>query len=256
MNIRKLYVITGSILLMFFGCISAAHARSLTIASAEWLPYHSKELQNGGVLTDIVRAAFKRAGHDTSILYYPRKRALTLVESASTDILVGANYSEEGENTFLFSQPYYSTYVGFIALKSLGIEEYDSLQDLAEFSIGINTGYTYGEEFAKADYLSKQLVSLSRSSVLMLFKERIQIITMPFNRFTYETDKIGKHRAIGNKGMKDIVFLYPPLTRYSFHVAASLKLKDHKILMQDFNRGLIAIKSDGSYTNILKKHGF
>lgn len=256
MNTRQLCSIASSILLLFFGSAPAAYARKVSITSTEQPPYHSESLQNGGVLTDIVTAAFERAGHDTSIIYYPKKRAVNMAASAKADILIGANYSEEGEETFIFSQPYYSTYVGFIALKSLGLEEYNSLHDLAKYNIGVNYGYSYGEEFSKADYLSKKFVSLTRSSILMLFKGRIQLATMPFNRFTYELAQMEKHRAIGDKGMQDIVFLYPPLTRYSFHVAASLKLEDHESLMKDFNRGLIAIKSDGTYANILKKHGF
>ncbi len=253
MKISLPYFFAGFILSIH---ATALHSRELNIASLEWPPYYSANLHNGGVLTDIVTQAFKRAGHTPAIKYYPWKRAVSLAETARADILVGAYYSKEAEESFLFSQPFYSTYVGLVALKSLGVEEYKNLEDLSSYRIGINNGYTYGKEFSEADFLSKHTISNAQSSILMLFSDRLHLVAMPFNVFTYELNKIGSHNALNQKGINDIVYLYPPLTRYSLHIAVSRNLKDHKTLISDFNKGLISLKSDGTYNDILKAHGF
>jgi polar amino acid transport system substrate-binding protein len=46
-------------------------------------------------VTEVIAAAFKRAGHETTIDWYPWNRAFKMVEFGGADVVMGAYYSEE-----------------------------------------------------------------------------------------------------------------------------------------------------------------
>ena len=100
------------------------------MVTTSWEPFYSPSLSSGGVVTELVQTAFIRAGHKTSISWYPWVRALTMVEHGISDVVMGAFYSAERNEKFYFSDPIFSVDVGLVALKSISIEKYKDLKSL------------------------------------------------------------------------------------------------------------------------------
>jgi polar amino acid transport system substrate-binding protein len=54
--------------------------------------------------------------------------------------------------------------------------------------------------------------------------------------------------------MKDLEFLPNPLIKRGVHIAVSKSNPRHKEIIAKFNKALEAMKNDGTYESILKKH--
>lgn len=250
MNFLKITKIVTYALLIISVSGPIASARNLRISSLELDPFYGSKLNNGGMLTEIVTTAFEKSGHTTTIEFVPWKRAIYWVKKGNTDILMGPYEKTKNDELLYYSSPFYSVYVGLIALKELGLTEYETLSDLKKYSIGINNVFAFGETFSNADYLFKVPFTKVKSNVAKLFKGHVQLIAMPFDVFKSVSRKMKKSET------KEAVFVYPPLTRLTLNIAISKKVANYKQVIKDFNRGLNIIKSNGTYSRILKKHGF
>jgi len=75
------------------------------------------------------------------------------------------------------------------------------------------------------------------------------MIAMAFDRF----------RSIANDEDFDIdraVFLEPVLSRSQMHLMGSRAVDDMPQVIEDFDRGLVQIKTDGTYQAILEEMGY
>lgn len=234
---------------LLFACHIPCRARDITVAYSELPPYFSKTMDGNGVLAEIVEASLEQQGHKVIIKFYPRKRAVQTAEQGKADIAIDNRYHAEYAEKFNFSLPFYSTYVGLITLKELGFNHYDSINQIAPYKVGVGLGFDYGAEFDDTVTIKKEIVRNQESNIRKLFSGRVQLIAMPFEVFKKMLFSLNEY------SIKDIVFVYPPLSRYTFHVMVSKAVKDSTVIIEDFNRGFLKIKSDGRYNKILSKHG-
>ncbi|MDE1464014.1 substrate-binding periplasmic protein [Spartinivicinus poritis] len=225
-------------------------ARDITIVTTDWEPYFASTLEEGGVLTEIVKTAFKRKGHKISLQWYPWKRCMVLVAKGKRDIALGAYFSKERAKTYYYSDPFFDINVGIIALKEAGITSYSSLHELKEYTIGVTKNWVNSAEFDKADYLRKDISQSHIITIRKLFGRRIDMIVTSIPVFQYEVGRLKHHN------LSEIVVLNPLLSTNELYLISSIKLKDHKKIIQDFNKGLAEIKKDGTYGKIFSKHGF
>ncbi|MCG7495711.1 transporter substrate-binding domain-containing protein [Vibrio sp. Of7-15] len=237
------------VLLILAFISSGLHARQISMETTSWEPFYNDTLLNNGVIVEIVNRAFQRVGHDTAVRFVVWRRAMRNVKAGDVDVLVGAYYTKERDKNYRFSDPIFDIDIGFIALKSLNLTHYRKLDDLKGYSIGIGDDWSYGEEFDKAP-LKKETVISSTQNVKKLFRNRVDLIAMAIPVFHYERNML-KH----NKN-DEIVILSPLITSQPLHIMVGRNLKDGVQIIEDFNRGLKAIKADGTYDHLLKKHGF
>jgi polar amino acid transport system substrate-binding protein len=67
-------------------------------------------------------------------------------------------------------------------------------------------------------------------------------------KIRYEINKYMK------TNMKDLEFLPKSLIKRGVHIAVSKSNPQHKEIIAKFNKALKAMKSDGTYKSIIKKH--
>ena len=229
---------------------TSSAARELKMVTTEWEPFYASTLDAGGVVTDIVSAAFKREGYETTIEWFPWLRAMKLVENGGADMVMGAYYSEERAKLFSFSDPFFDIDIGFVALKEAGISEYDGLQSLTPFKIGVNRGWAYTDSFDAASYLNKEYAMNQILVTRMLFARRVDMIAVSLAVFQHEASRLRYH------DMSEVIVLSPLLDTKKLHLMFSRNNPDHLKLTEDFNRGLARIRADGTYGRIMAKHGF
>ncbi len=229
---------------------SSLEARDIKMTTVDWPPYYGAEMEDNGVITVIVKAAFEKVGHNASIKFMPWKRALKETKEGIYDVAMGGYHTEERAKTYLFSDPFYDIDVGFVALKTAGITNYSKLEDLKKYKIGISRGWANSKEFDEADFLNKEEATNQIINIRKLFKKRIDMLTIAFGIFRYEVSKMKEH------SVDDVAFVQPPLSKNSLYLLVSRAKSDHAKIAEDFNKGLKTIKEDGSYDKILKKYGF
>lgn len=236
--------------LLVLVCISSGlHARQISMETTSWEPFYNNTLLNNGVISEIVHRAFQRSGHESTVRFVVWRRAMKNVRAGDVDVLIGAYYTKERDKYYRFSDPIFDIDIGFIALKPLNLTHYNTLDDLKGYTIGIGDEWSYGEQFDNAD-LKKETVISSTQNVKKLFRNRVDLIAMAIPVFHYERNML-KH----NKN-DEIVILSPLIASQPIYIMVGRNLEDGEQLIKDFNLGLKAIKADGTYDHLLKKHGF
>jgi len=212
-----------------------------------WLPYYGKDLKDGGVITDIVRYAFKSEGYEIEVLWYPWKRALREVENGNCDALGGAFYTKGRAEVYNFSDPFWKTKQAFFKLKKRKIS-FGKLEDLKPYIIGIGRGYGLPESVENAKYLKFDEADNTSTNIRKLIFGRIDLIVDTIDHVHFRLDReFAEHK-------EKVQILGKPIDEDNLHVAFSKKIGMEKL--KAFNRGLKKIKADGTFKKLLKKHGF
>ncbi len=237
-------IITAVLALSLMALAGTVHAREISMLTVEWAPHYGSELPEKGLTTAIVKAAFKAQGHSSEVDFIPWARALKEVEEGKSDVVMGAYHSKEREESYIFSEPIYFLELGLIARPGLGMSRYETLRELAPYSIGISRGFTNSEEFDAADYLDKQAATFPNLNIRKLFRGRIDMAVMNFDLFRYEARKEGFC-------ISEVEFMEPPLATQGLYLMASRQITDGKKIIQDFNRGLDKIRKSGEFDRIV-----
>ena len=250
-SIRILSIVAYAILCVSF--LSPHHIvaqeKKIELATDTWHPYYGPDLENGGFLTELAKEAFKRTGYDCEVKFVPWKRAFEVAKIGNYDGLLGAYFTEERLEFFVYSEPLSEVKVTFFSKKGRNIT-YRELKDLSPYMIGIVRGYHHTDEFETADYLTKIETADTENNLRILLAERIDLIL--------ESRKVVLYLLQEKfpENITDVEAIEPPLQIHKLHVVISKKSPDYEQKVQDFNRGLQMLKEDGTYDVILKKHGF
>ncbi len=224
-------------------------AEKVTMVTTPWEPFFSEILPQGGVITDIASAAFAREGHQSSIDWYPWVRALKIVEKGSADVVMGAYYSKERAEKYLYSDPIFDIEVGLMALRELDVKNYKTLEDLKPHTIGVMRGWVYTEAFDDADFLDKHLITDQITAVRMLFAKRIEMLAASVAVFHHEVSLLQGQTVVDTVVLKPLLGSKPLFLLFNKVDARGAKL------LKDFNSGLAKIRADGTFNKILAKHG-
>lgn len=235
--------------LLFSFSPALSQEKTLNFGTVNWPPYFGKNLENGGIMTEITTEAFKRTGWDYNLKFMNWNRAMGLAGKGKLDGVQGAYYNKERDKNFMFTDEIISANIVIFQKKGAGIS-YNSLEDLTGYTFGILRGWAYPEDFAKADYLQKEETDTPKTNILKLLKGRVDLIV---------GDKLVT-LDVANEHYPDradrIEVLEPPLEEKPLHVIVTEKLENHTEIVNDFNKGLKMLKEDGTFDKILEKHGF
>ncbi|MEM7206569.1 MAG: transporter substrate-binding domain-containing protein [Pseudomonadota bacterium] len=246
---KKRCSFVASLFIILTTAVSTVQARDVSMVTVDWQPYYGSGLLDGGMVVDVARAAFQRAGHNATVKFIPWTRALKTVEEGENDIVLGAYYNEERAQTFHISDSFYRVRLGLVARRDVGVTRYESLQDLKPYRIGVSRGYANSEEFDAADFLNKDVAKGPTINLQKLKRERIDMMVAAFGIFRFELNRDGGD-------INQYSFIEPPLADNGLYLLGSRNVADGAQLIADFNRGLEAIRADGTYDELLKKHGF
>lgn len=223
--------------------------RTVNLTTVNWAPYYAEHLPEDGFFSDIVKTAFKRAGYAPVLTFRPWKRSMVMVENGEADVLMGAYHNDERAKTYWYSDTIYLDRVVLVARKDLGITSYQSLRDLKPYQIAIGRGWTYSEEFDNADYLQKQSATDQVVNIRKLKFGRVDLFAASETVFRHE---VANHKSFS---MDDFIVLEPPLKESGLFLAVSRAIPNGKQLTDDFNQALKSMKDDGTFSEILQKHG-
>ncbi len=228
-------------------CIGHGYAQNqIKLVFNEYPPYTGKELPSYGVVSEVVREAFQKAGYKAEFKNVPFKRGIEETKKGKHDGFFMVWYREERKAWFLFSEPILSIQFGFYKMKERDIP-YTSLEDLRPYTIGIVIGYAYPSKFYNAK-LNTYKVTRDEQNIMKLHAGRIDVALI--------THMVAK-RLIKQNFPNEIdrfEWMEPALQLENEYLVISRQAKDAQKKLDAFHRGLNQIKQEGIFNQILKKH--
>ncbi len=227
-----------------------AGEKEISAACDPWPPFVDPGAPREGLSLEIIRAAYATQGYTVKMEYLPWARAEDGVRKGLIDILPPTWITEKRKTYLLFSKPYAVNQIKFIKRMDDPFE-YEGIDSLKGKKIGTVRGYGYGDEFLSATHFTREKTNT--------FINNIRKLTHSTRRIDLAIeDEIVARVKIFNADpelLNLVRFTQKPLSSNNLHVASGLANPRHREIIQAFNKGLEAIKSNGTYAKILEKFG-
>lgn len=246
----------GSLLLLFasqlFTPVFATEQnpdKSLSAVTVNWEPFYAESLPDGGLVSDIVRASFAHSGFDVTIKFVPWDRALDSSAKSEEDVLMGLWYAEERAKVYHYSKPFLANRIVFVKPATDNFE-FNGVDSLHGKTVGTIRKYAYSQEFLDDPQIKKVPVSTLAANLKKVAKGRIDL--------TLDDEIVIKDLL--NRELPELrdklSFTRSALEEKSLYIASSRKHPRGEEIISAFNAGLAQIRADGTYDELLKKHGF
>jgi len=243
---------------LLFSVSAYAIDKKVTLATLKWEPYVSKQLKNNGFTSEIIRKAFEKMGYTVELIFYPWARGMIMTERGNVHGIYPAYYSDERNKKYIISDSYANGSLGFYKRRGSNIsfitdpvKEPDKvLQALKQYRFGIVRGYVYTKEFDAANYLIKDIVKDDETNLKKLYRSRIDLAFIDKYVARYIMHRKYPHY------MDDLEFMYPAMEEKKLFICFSRAIKGMNKIVQDFNKGLAALKASGEMVQIMDSHGF
>ena len=244
MNRRLLLLLSALASLIW---VSVAQADKIELATIEYPPYYGKNLENQGFITEIIVTAFERSGHEVTTKFMPWKRAFEGTKAGKHTGVYTMWYRADREEWFAFSDPLPANEVGFMKRTDAAIE-FESLQGLKPYKIGVVRGYSNPKGFDEAA-LTTEEVAEDKLNISKLLRKRVDLVLI---------DEITGQHIINTQhaDRKDELEWLTSVQVDPQHVAFSKKHPNYEAQLTAFNSGLKAITEDGTLKKIMESHGF
>ena len=225
-----------------------AGADPLLLATGEWAPYSSRDMDKLGVFPEILDLVFQEMGEDHTVRFYPWKRCYKMVVDGDAWAAFPYSSTKQRAREVLYSDPVsHSTTVFFTYGQGPDIP-FRTLADLKGYRIGGISGYFYKETFDKTG-LEVTYVPDEQSALQMLEAGRVDLV--PLNEF------VGRHiitRLFPDRA--DRFHTLPrPLSRNELALIVSPGYPGSRALLERFNTALAKVLESGEPQRIMHRHG-
>jgi polar amino acid transport system substrate-binding protein len=240
---RSLLAVLFSVLLISGAAVAEQPVQLLVNTSP---PYADRSLEEQGLALELVKHIFKRTDYQPEFIFESWSRAMEGVSLGLYDALGAAWYSESRSTEFLYSDPYLSSDLVLVKLRS-SPADYFELSHLAGKRLGVRDDYAYGVDFESVtdlqlvveNHVIQNLLSLLNGSVdLVIGDQRTLALQMQ--------EYLGKdvHKF-------EVVDIDLPVRKR--HIAATRAIANEDKMIAAFNRALAEVRKDGSHAAIVAK---
>jgi len=209
-------------------------------------PYADSKLPDQGLAMELVNKVLKRAGYAPQIEFKIWSRAMEGVSVGLYDALASAWYSKERAKEYIFSEPYLTSKLILLKLRS-DPTLYTDKSQLAGKRLGTQVDYAYGINFDELPGLKLVPENHAIQNLMDLLNSTVDVV-------------IGDQRTLAmqiheylHKEMHKFQVVDANLPTRARHLAASREIQTSGKLVADFNRALAAARKDGSYQAIVAK---
>lgn len=242
--------LAGAALVLAASASAAAQDETLNFVTVAWPPYYGPDLDDGGFTVAVARAAYERAGYGYSVEFRPWSRAMGAAKQGSFDGLHGAFYSQERDADFHISgSALYTARTVLMAWESSPLESYEQLRDLLDYRIGVYQDYAYPEPFASAQMLEKRAHPNNLMNLRQLASGRLDLVAGG------ETVLRQQARDDPRLDASKLKIIEPALGVQDLLMMVPKGRPDGRDLLAAFDRGMDAIRTDGTYDDILQAYG-
>ena len=251
--LRKIFLYLSASLVFISAFSAALGAREATVvklAAFDYPPfYYDKDNRVQGIAVDLVDALFSRMNMKHEIRIYPLKRALENLKTGKNDGIMILIKTPEREQSLIYTSPVL-TVRGVLWWAADGKRsglEFERLEDLTPFRIGVTRGYSYGIEL---DNILKNMMVDVVGSDLLNFKKLLwhRIDAFPCNEIVakglFKSNKAFQGKFIHSKNA---------FIEWKLHMAISKK-SDLTDKINEINTIIDDLKKEGFINNTVKKY--
>lgn len=245
-NMKKLiYRLTGLFILISQSLY--ADISHIKITANEWPPYTSAHITEGGLVIELIRAAFAEEDIPTSFQIVPWARAMASVEATQADV-IAAWYSDTRNKKFMYSKSFFVNRMVFVKRVDESVQ-WQTLDDLRDYSFVLMRGAVNEAEFDAADWLKKSWVTEEETAVTMVVKGRADMTVRDQGMVEYLMQT--KPETFAGK----IDFVEKELSNSPLYLIVSRQHPEKELILQHFNSGINKIRQNGIYQSLLAKYG-
>lgn len=238
------------VLLCALLCVSPqvmAEVETITLTANEWPPYTSDHIEGGGLVVELITAAFAEEGIRTQYQIMPWARAIASVESREANA-VAAWDSAERREIFHFSDRL--LFNNMVLVKRDNNPVYwNTLDDLKPYSFVLVRGAVSLETIDQASDFKKSYVTTEETAIDLVIKGRADLTIRDKGVVEYLIQQ-KPERFAGR-----IDFSGKTLGRNALHLVVSKQHPRASLIITSFNRGLKKIKHSGQYQALMAKYG-
>ena len=246
-------------LFMFFLCVCLFASRGMAeevviLAENEFVPFSNSE--GKGLSNEIVREAFKAVNIDANIKVFPFARLMDMVKNGEAVGGFNAVPTDDTKSDYLFGkEPIYTSHMNFYYNVSDPVQ-IDAEADIAakissqKMAVGDVVGYIYPPEYVKMKD-SKALMVESVNSDEILIKK----LAAKRNKVALMTVEVANYH-INNLGLKDKIGYGKYTWEAPLFIAFSKKHPKAQYYLEQFDKGMAMIKSNGVYHKILSNYPY
>ena len=233
------------LLLIFLMSLSKAYSINdkLSISTGELAPYsYIKNNVLTGIAIDIVKELQKRTNYKHEILQKPWARVIRESESKNMMTFPIARLPYR-EKLYKWIGPILTDKTIF-AVKKSNFKEISSIEELKNYSIGVNRGAPTAKRLHSLHFKNLNIVSSETQLSKMFIKERFKL---------WYSTKYMIYDILNKEGfnMRELKIMYTDLTLHMY-IATSLDI-DNKII-EKWQKELNKMKEDGRYQKILDSY--
>jgi polar amino acid transport system substrate-binding protein len=243
----NMYKTLSALLVSFLIASNVAQAEKIvTLSASTSPPYSDRQLPEQGLALEIVSHVFKHAGYSPEVKFDIWPRAMEGVSVGLIDALASAWYSQERAEEYLFSEPYITSKLILLKLRS-DRSNYSDVLNLRGKRVGTQVDFAYGVNFDAVEGLQLVPENHAIQNLLGLLNDKVDVVigdqrTLAMQLHSYLGGDIQKFEVV------DIGL--PSRDRY---VAASRAIEGEEELIARFNKALAETRKDGSYQAIVSK---
>ncbi|WP_419904899.1 substrate-binding periplasmic protein [Kiloniella sp.] len=219
----------------------------LLIGVYTWAPYTGYELPGHGLLTEVIQVAMERAGITTEVKKVPWSRALKESIRGRIDILPGIWYQEERVEHIAYGSVLAVNRLVLMS-RSYRDKRIETLQDLDNLIVGVAQDYAYPKIFVEANNFKRDVSKNLEVILNKLKNDRVDAALADELVARYTSN-----RLFSNETLFD--YSTEALEIKNLFIAISRKTKNYRKILFLFDQALDEMKIDGTYDDLLKKHG-
>ncbi|NOU52896.1 amino acid ABC transporter substrate-binding protein [Pseudoalteromonas sp. JBTF-M23] len=228
---------------VFIASMSYAQVSKVVGGHNPWPPYI--EADGSGLVRDILVAAFDSQGMELEIQIAPFSRMIVLLDKHEVDFIAALWWTEKRHETILFSQPYFHNELAVVSKKNK-LMDFRGAKSLRYKTVAAIRGYAYHELFESIEQLKVIDVHSLHACLELVHKGRVDFAVADILAFQHELTK--------DPELNDLIAHTPTLLSWPLHIGVSREHPDGKEIINRFNQGLMQIKREGLYQNIVAKY--
>ena len=176
---RRFFIALVAVLsLLLMVSFSASAKETISISTGAWAPWSGKDLPHKGFVLHVVEEAFNNVGYDVEYKFYPWKRAYAMVADGKVQASAYWYESDKRKQDCYYSDKLTEEKIVFFYKKTDPMKNWENLEDLKDYKIGISRGVTYTDRFlelGEKGVLDFDMANNDLTNFKKLVKERIDI---------------------------------------------------------------------------------
>lgn len=241
-------MIVAMLMVVLSAGLCFGETKVITAATDPWPPFMDPDSPTEGLSMEIVRAALGREGYEVKMHFMPWARAEEGVREGTYDILPNTWMTDSRKEVLLYSEPYAANELKLVKRKGDPFE-YEGMESLKGLTVGVIRDYGYGDAFMSDPAFKRDPVPDFVTNVKKLVAGRVDL--------TLEDEIVGRNllATAAPELLDQIEFTKNPMSVQNLHVTSGLKNPKAREIIEAFDRGLAAIRADGTFDEILSRYG-